>query len=96
MLSLYRRLLELRRTHAALHAGEIHDIRSKRGVLAYTRTSPGSNDRFQVLLNLTGEVQTVSCDQGHIVLTTIMDGAGSPVGGPVVIEAGEGLLIALD
>jgi hypothetical protein len=49
-----------------------------------------------VLLNLTGEVQTVSCDQGHIVLTTIMDGAGSPVGGPVVIEAGEGLLIALD
>lgn len=96
MLSLYRRLLELRRIHPALHSGEIHDIRSKRGVLSYTRTCTGSPDRFQVLLNLTRDVETVNCDHGHIVLTTIMDGAGSPVGGPVVIEGGEGLLIALD
>ena len=96
MLALYRRLIELRRAHPALHAGEIHDVRSKRGVLAYTRSLPGSGDRFQVLLNLSRDVQTITCDHGQIVLTTIMDGAGSPVGGPVVIEAGEGLLIALD
>ncbi len=96
MLALYRRLIELRRMHPALHAGEIHDVRSKRGVLAYTRSVPGSENRFQVLLNLSHEVQTVTCDHGHIVLTTIMDGAGSPVGGPVVIEVGEGLLIQLN
>jgi alpha-glucosidase len=96
MLALYRRLIELRRAHPALHQGEIYDIRSKRGVLSYTRTHPTSPDRFQVLLNLTHDVQTVNCDEGHIVLTTIMDGAGSPVGGLITIEAGEGLLIALD
>jgi len=102
MLALYRRLIELRRAHPALHAGEIHDIRSKRGVLSYTRTHPGAisgsgpGDRFQILLNLTHDPQTVSCDDGHILLTTIMDGAGSPVGGPIVVEPGEGLLIALD
>lgn len=96
MLSLYRKLLEVRRQHPALHAGEIHDVRSKRGVLAYTRSLPGSSDRFQVLLNLTNEVQTVNCDHGHVVMTTILDGEGAHVGGPVVIEAGEGLLVVLD
>jgi alpha-glucosidase len=94
MLALYRRLLELRRLHPALHAGEIREVRSKRGVLSYVRVFGA--ERFQVLLNLSGEVQTVNCGQGHIVLTTIMDGAGARVGGPVVIEAGEGLLVALD
>jgi alpha-glucosidase len=94
MLSLYRKLLEVRRKHPALHAGEIRDVRSKRGVLVYTRALAA--ERFQVLLNLSHEVQTVNCDHGHIVMTTILDGEGARVGGPVVVEAGEGLLIALD
>jgi alpha-glucosidase len=94
MLALYRRLLELRRAHPALHAGEIHDVRAKRGVLSYTRTLV--SERFEVLLNLSRDVQTVNCVHGRIVLTTIMDGEGARMGGPVAIEAGEGLLIALD
>jgi hypothetical protein len=53
-------------------------------------------ERFQVLLNLTDKVQTANSGHGHIVLTTIMDGEGGRVGGPVVVEAGEGLLIRLD
>jgi alpha-glucosidase len=94
MLALYRRLLGLRRAHPALHAGQILDVRAKRGVLIYTRAL--GSERFQVLLNLTHEVQTANSGHGHIVLTTIMDGEGAPVGGPVVVEAGEGLLIRLD
>jgi len=31
-----------------------------------------------------------------VVLTTLLDGAGAHVDGEVTIEAGEGLLIALD
>lgn len=96
MLALYRGLIALRRKHPALYSGEIHDIRAKRGVLSYTRTDPATRDRFQIVLNLTNEIQTVNCDHGHVVMTTILDGAGAPVGGPVVVEAGEGLLIALD
>jgi alpha-glucosidase len=98
MLSLYRALLALRRQHPALHAGDVHDLRAKRGVLSYIRSlgSGSGTERFQVLLNLTNEIQTVNCEAGHIALTTILDGSGARVAGPVVIEAGEGLLIALD
>ncbi len=85
---------ESRVPHPALHAGEILDVRAKRGVLMYERT--WGAERFQVLLNLTDKVQTANSGHGHIVLTTIMDGEGGRVGGPVVVEAGEGLLIRLD
>ncbi len=98
MLTLYRTLLDLRRKHPALHAGEIHEIRSKRGVLSYVRSlvaRPGA-ERFQILLNLTSETQTVTCEHGHVIVTTILDGSGARTGGPLVIESGEGLLIALD
>jgi alpha-glucosidase len=106
MLTLYRRLLALRRTHPALHAGAISEVRAKHGVLSYVRScdlgsalgsDPGSEDdaHFQVLLNLTNDIQTVSCDEGRIVLTTILDGEGAPVRGSIVLEAGEGLLVQL-
>ena len=94
MLALYRKLLQLRRKHPALHAGEVHEVRSKRGVLSYVRSFEGK--RFQVLLNFTGEVQTANCYDGRVVVTTILDGEGAPMGGPVAIEAGEGLLIAVN
>ena len=94
MLALYRKLLDLRREHPALHAGEIHEIRAKRGVLSYERSLNGK--RFQVLLNFTNDVQTATCSEGRVLLTTILDGDGAPVGGPLAIEAGEGLLIAMD
>jgi len=93
MLTLYRRLLGLRREHPALHTGSIENIWTDKGVLVYTRAL--GDERFQILLNLTGDIQTVHCDPGHIVLTTILDGEGAPVGGPMVIESGEGLLIRL-
>jgi hypothetical protein len=38
----------------------------------------------------------VSCAAGTVVLTTLLDGEGSRVEGMVTVEAGEGLLVALD
>jgi hypothetical protein len=55
----------------------------------------GESTDFQVLLNLGMEVATVKCAAGTVVLTTLLDGEGSRVGGAVTIEGGEGLLIAL-
>jgi alpha-glucosidase len=108
MLTLYRRLLELRRAHPALHAGGITNVRSKHGVLSYVRSfsskngtakggvfQHGQDEHFQLFLNLTDDIQTVNCDEGRIALTTILDGEGAPVRGPLVIEAGEGLLVRL-
>jgi alpha-glucosidase len=98
MLTLYRRLLALRRQHDTLHAGAIEDVAAEGDVLRYRRIAvpDGESTDFQVLLNLGAEVARVRCAPGTVVLTTLLDGGGAPVDGEVTIEAGEGLLIALD
>jgi alpha-glucosidase len=98
MLTLYRRLLALRRQHDTLHAGAIADVAAEGDVLRYRRVAvpDGESTDFQVLLNLGTEVATVRCAPGTVVLTTMLDGAGAQVDGEVTLEAGEGLLVALD
>ena len=94
ILSLYRSLLTLRREHPALDAGAIADVAAEGSVLRYRR-SDGKNS-FAVLLNLGDAVATAQSAPGSIVLTTLLDGTGSRIEGPVALEAGEGLLVALD
>lgn len=98
MLTLYRRLLALRRQHDTLHAGAIADVSAEGDVLRYRRVAlpEGESTDFQVFLNLGSEVATARCSPGTVVLTTMLDGAGARVDGEVTIESGEGLLIALD
>jgi alpha-glucosidase len=98
MLTLYRRLLALRRQHDTLHAGAIADVAAEGDVLRYRRVAvpDGESTDFQVLLNLGTEVATVRCAPGTVVLTTMLDGAGAQVDGEVTLEAGDGLLVALD
>lgn len=102
--TLYRRLLHLRHLHDTLQAGGITEIAVEGTLLRYRRTGieGGHSSDFQVLLNLGTEVLKTKCAPGTIVLTTILDGEGSRVGGEegspaeVTVEGGEGLLIALD
>jgi len=94
MLALYRKLLALRREHAALHSGSLTDISAYEGVLTYRRTHEGRS--LQVFLNLTTEHRSIPCPAGRILLTTIMDGEGAPVGPTLILEAAEGVLIQLD
>jgi alpha-glucosidase len=98
MLTLYRHLLALRRQHDTLHAGAIADVAAEGDVLRYRRVAlpNGESTDFQVLLNLGNEVATRRCAPGTVVLTTLLDGAGAHVDGDVTLEAGEGMLIALD
>jgi alpha-glucosidase len=98
MLTLYRRLLTLRRLHDTLHVGAIAEIAAEGSILRYRRIAlpDGESTDFQILLNLGNDVATTNTAPGTIVLTTLLDGEGSRVAGPVAIEAGEGLLIALD
>jgi alpha-glucosidase len=98
MLTLYRHLLALRRQHDTLHAGAIADVAAEGDVLRYRRVAlpDGDSTDFQVLLNLGADVATAKCGAGTVVLTTLLDGTGARVEGEVTIEAGEGVLIALD
>lgn len=100
MLSLYRHLLALRRSEPALHSGAITDVAADGNLLRYRRSTEGR--AFQVLLNLGNDMLTTHCAPGIVTLTTLLDGWGSKIGkedgrdGEVTLEAGEGLLIALD
>jgi hypothetical protein len=78
--------------------GGIADVEAEGDVLRYRRVAleDGESTDFMVLLNLGNEVATVKCAAGMVVLTTLLDGEGSRVEGVVPIEAGEGLLVALD
>jgi alpha-glucosidase len=90
-LSLYRRLLQLRRLMVSLHAGEIAEVRSQEGVLSYQRIS--GDDRVEVHLNFTHEVRWVECLQGRLLATTRSDRDGMAVGGWIELRANEGVVV---
>jgi alpha-glucosidase len=98
VLSLYRNLLALRRKHAALHSGDVYGVKptdeGNQNVLAYRRTDGA--ERMQVLLNLTGEPQTVACPPGRVLLSTHSGHDSTAFSSSVTLRPHEGLLIALD
>ena len=94
ILNLYRKLLALRRSLPALHAGDICYVTAHSGVLSYRRQC--GPQALLILLNLTNDIQRINCEAGKVLLTTILDGEGGDICGITILEAGEGLLIALD
>lgn len=98
LLTLYRKLLHLRRQHDTLHGGGIADVAAEGTLLRYRRVGvqEGQSSDFLVLLNLGSEVVTTQTPSGTVVLTTLLDGEGAKVDGQVALEGGEGLLIALE
>ncbi|HEX3571486.1 MAG TPA: alpha-amylase family glycosyl hydrolase [Acidobacteriaceae bacterium] len=98
VLSLYRSLLALRRKHAALHSGDVYGVKptdeGNQNVLAYRRTD--GVERMQVLLNLSGESQTIACPPGQVLLSTHSGQESMEFSGSVTLRPNEGLLIALD
>ena len=97
MLALYRRLIAMRREHAALHAGAIAEVRAEAGVLRYERHSPDGSvgERLLILANLTNDLATVAVPTSRVLLTTILDGDGAVCTGAFTLEAGEGVLLEL-
>ena len=97
MLSLYRTLLALRRTHPALNIGSISEVRpddiAAGTILSYIRQD--ETERFQILLNLTGETLNAFSGAGRVVLSTGGKQRTS-VAGEVKLAPAEGLLIQLD
>jgi len=96
VLNLYRRLLALRRSEPALHRGTIGEVQFEGAVLRYRRSAQEGGKEFQILLNLGSEPAAVNSPRGRVALTTLLDGEGGMVEGPLTLEAGEGLLIELD
>lgn len=86
MLTLYRRLLALRRAEPALSIGSIQLTEASDGILAYTREHAGRT--LRILLNLTGGTLPIPW-HGDVLLSTI-----DRVAEPGMLHPNEGLVLA--
>jgi alpha-glucosidase len=97
LLTLYRRLLELRAAEPVLCEGLHEPLAAGPAVVAYRRRS--ATRRLLVVLNFVHEPTSYSLSgdgPGRVLLSTVLDREGERVGDHVTLRADEGLLIALD
>ncbi|WP_203308688.1 alpha-amylase family glycosyl hydrolase [Sphingomonas beigongshangi] len=85
MLALYRRLLHLRRKHAALAVGDFRLIEAEGDVLAFERRH--GDERIVVALNLGAEPQPFALPEGDVLASTR---GGTPKSG--VLRGDEGVV----
>lgn len=88
MLTLYRRLLGLRHSHAALVAGSIERIEAHGDVLMFERCDQG--ERLAIALNMSGTEVKVDMPLGDIVFSTIDN---LRTAGAVLLAPNEGIVI---
>jgi alpha-glucosidase len=94
MLSLYRTLIGLRNSNAALHSGRIERVASNGQVLRYERVD--EEQRFAVLLNLSESHEDAPIASGRILVSTYMDRTGEAVASSLSLRGFEGVLVKLN
>jgi len=95
MLSLYRRLLALRRGEAALSVGSYTPVDTQGDVLAYRRDAAGG--RFLVALNLgpaPARLETTAA--GRVEVSTHREREGASLHGPVELRGDEAVVVRLE
>jgi len=96
MLTLYRRLITLRRANPALEVGSYAAVSAEGDLLAYLRE--GNGRRFLVALNLGQQQQTLDTSRlgrGRIALSTQLDREDEEVAGAIALRGDEGVIIEL-
>jgi alpha-glucosidase len=93
ILTLYRRLLALRRAEAALSVGSYRTLSVTDSVLAYARQT--GDRRFAVALNLGGEPENIECPHGRVALSTHLDREGDPLTSRLSLRSNEGVVVEL-
>ena len=98
MLTLYRRLIELRQTSPALHSGDYQSIEDvPDDCFVYVRQHEGQ--RMLVALNFSGNDQRVALGalgNGQLLLSTYLDDEGQIALAALPLRAHEGVLIKLE
>lgn len=97
LLSLYRRLIDLRQSQRSLCAGRYIPVQDNPNVVSYVRDCTG-HKRFLIALNLTYEYQEHAIEgySGRIVLTTALNREGEHVREKITLIGDEGVIIELD
>ena len=93
LLSLYRRLLALRRATPALHAGAVSEVAAEDGVLRYVRSHDGV--RVAVMLNMTGEWHSAGEVTGTVLVSALRELEGERVRGERWLRGGDALVVEL-
>jgi alpha-glucosidase len=98
LLSLYRRLIALRRSEPALAVGSYAKVPSRGTVLAYARRE--TERELLVALNLGHEAAELDRGSdgatGRVLLSTHLDREGEAVSARLVLRADEGVVVSLD
>ncbi len=89
ILSLYRRLLALRRDRPALAVGRMTEVKARGDVLTYERCLEG--ERFLIALNMSPRPQPVMCRPGRLLLSTLERETAPPL-----LAADEGVILELE
>ena len=93
MLSFYRRLIQLRRRHAALAVGVLDPATTEGTVLRYGRHLDGI--QFHILLNTGGAPADISAAGGTVLADTHAADAYTIEPGPLRLQPDQGILIRL-
>ncbi|HEV8723461.1 MAG TPA: hypothetical protein VGW77_22810 [Candidatus Binatia bacterium] len=97
MLTLYNRLIKVRRGESALEVRQFEPMEADGDLLTYVRRDRES--AFLIALNLRLQPQVINfsnkASEGRIALSTHLDRAGERVRGDLHLRAEEGLLVRL-
>jgi alpha-glucosidase len=97
ILTLYRRLLQLRNAQPALSVGTYTPVAMTGDLLAYIRRD--GDVQFLIALNLGAGAYGLSLDslgmRGRVVLSTYLDSINPQEGGTIAVRANEGIIVAL-
>ena len=99
VLTLYRRLIALRRAEPALEVGRFELVETEGQVLAYIRRSRRGESDFLIALNLGAQSRRVTLPRSHasgaLTLSTHLDRADERIGGAFDLRSDEGVIVRL-
>jgi alpha-glucosidase len=90
ILSLYKKLIALRKSHPTLVSGKLDELHVEKGILRFRRSG---EEEIEVILNLTREDMTVLTPAALVLAGTRIDHKNETVAGLSRLHAGEGLVL---
>jgi alpha-glucosidase len=92
MLSLYRKLIGLRKSHPTLISGKLNDLHFENSILHYRRSG---SEEIQVILNMTREQKTVRTLPATVIVGTRIGREEQTINGLSTLQPAEGLVLLL-